>query len=520
MAMKMNIVAVCTAGIVLAGVTVASAVPCNCTEELFPQPRNHVGYADSQGHFNLWRPLGEVEFGDDIKLPLRAHFSSDSAGGAVFGYGWTVPLLESTAVPQSETWIDMMTLGGAHVYLVRQKDHSQYWSGDQKWKGEMSSSGILTVTGPKMWQFTYVQGRLTQVKTGDGETLAWRYNGDRAVSVTKVGGRAGTGLEVESSTPGGLPSALLINSQRFPLTFGKMPTVSVDKGVPLVQGFQSSLQAIEKPGKIRETYDFVFLQEGKYQLTQVDFEGKQRVFTWDPATKQLISDGSCTYDVTPNPDAGSEPIVSRRDSKGRVESLFYDGRIGAMVYQGFNGVVTRKHFMLAEGPNYLNLRKVESKLDGKWVTKEMDSYDEHGRLIRSIMGDEVLQKSWYPNGKLASVSREKAGKLIFKRQFNQLGQVTEYDFGPNVVKYAYEGKIKVVQRFLEGKPCSPLIDMGDGKGELVVTTANETGKAVQRVQSAMPGGAVNPSSAETALAALRKVVIQTKAAADQKQPAR
>lgn len=73
-----------TAAIGLMIVSSVSAAPVDLSV-----PSTTLSTSNARGYLELWREYGDVDFGKDFKLPLRAQFFSErQAESACLGKGW------------------------------------------------------------------------------------------------------------------------------------------------------------------------------------------------------------------------------------------------------------------------------------------------------------------------------------------------------------------------------------------------------------------------------------------------
>jgi hypothetical protein len=147
-----------------------------------------------------------------------------------------------------------------------------------------------------------------------------------------------------------------------------------------------SLRSIAPSDGPSKSFEFAVNDKVQPTLKITTKTGQERLFTWDAATKRVISDNDWTYQITmPNNPAGNAGIA-RANSRKEREYWFNDGGHGQEISQSRDGMRTVKTWFIS-GELLGKTRKIEESLNGVSVVKYKPVYGEQGNILREYGGD-------------------------------------------------------------------------------------------------------------------------------------
>ncbi|NJK92221.1 MAG: hypothetical protein HC904_10550 [Blastochloris sp.] len=346
-------------------------------------PSTTLGASNARGYLEIWREYGEVDFGQDLKLPLRAQFSSERQSESVcLGKGWWLPLTEATAYLKREKMLQATLICGKTMYL--RKDGAQantFYSLDKEWKGVIDGKEI-NISREDGWNLRYENGRIKSLKTDTGRQLTWVYSGNMAVEI-KEEGSPSTPFKLDLTSTGS-PKGIYANNKLHSFTLEKRPKVQSVAAKNLVTGFDAALSSWKLAEGSQETYQFEVTEEVQPNLKLTDKETGQTTYVWDAGSGHILSDGQWTYLVGKVTSEFELPELRRVNTAGKEEFVKIDNKLGIFERES----ITRGHLVTetykTPGPLYGKVKKVVRLEEGKEVPVLQYSYDEKGKLLRKI----------------------------------------------------------------------------------------------------------------------------------------
>lgn len=389
-------------------------------------PGNGLGSASSEGSVSFYIDLATLDFKNGLQLPLRIDFNSASQNVSPYvGALWRCVLLEAIAIQTREDAIDACLLCGKHLHLYRsKKDITQYWDRNHEWQGELKGN-VLRVFRDDKWELTYINGRLTTLKTDTGRVLNWQWTGKAVTAITE-GGRGGI-FEVKFDPTTKLATAFLVNDKEYrleltqPQEFGPAPSLTK---LTWPDGRSESF-ALDTTGK-------------ECELVTTD-NGNEKRYTWDYKTRYILSDGEWTYQVGEVKSQYERPPLSRKNREGETESYFYEASKGISTSQALDGTITKQYFVKSAGPNYMHLRKVERTKNGATTVIYRAGFDESARVIRETE----------ESGKVTLYQYDAAGNQISAIQDGKPLWKREYDLQKRLIMEESCGAMRATYRYLE-----------------------------------------------------------------------
>ncbi len=206
---------------------------------LFGQQVNFIQSKNSAGKASLTSDayytnfvLGTANFSPELRMPVQIFYDSSSKEEGLVGYGWKIPQLESSAIPEKNGAI-WTTPWGEKVYFYSRKHTSRdvlnlynekerenaYFSPFADWTANgRADSGSWTIYGRKDmrgWKFVYLDSKLRKIEAPSGQSLNFTYSLGKLTSVEQLGKAF---VELKYSEEGNL-SAIYINGVKNNIAF-------------------------------------------------------------------------------------------------------------------------------------------------------------------------------------------------------------------------------------------------------------------------------------------------------------
>jgi len=274
-------------------------------------------------------------------------------------------------------------LCGKIIYLQRDKtDTHKYQTADMQWTGTLRGHSI-TISRADGWALTYWDGHILKMRTDTGRVFDWVTAGNIVTEIREEGSKGPAPFQL-STTGNGVPNGFYVNGKLYSFTLENKPRVVKDGVVSAIASLDPSLGSITWPDKTQEKYTFevdTSTLTPNFQLT--DKAGKQSVYTWDPATLNILSDGMWKYEVGPTQKDLDVPKIARRNDQGQDEFIAIDLNAGTTETKDLKGNHEISERFISPGPLNGKVHKVE-QVDDKGGKKLLyqAAYDEQGRLLR------------------------------------------------------------------------------------------------------------------------------------------
>lgn len=409
------------------------------------RPGGYFGNASPDGYFHYWLEAGEADFGGGLSLPVRFQFSSDrSRNSPHLGYGWRMPLMESTVERRREDLVRVNLLCGKHLYLqVDRTDPNRFRSLDRTWHGRLEDQTfILERDGG--WQLIFREGLLRELTTDQGRRLTWVFSGRVPVAIQEMGGREGIRMNYDPSARTTRGFTTTRGECRFAMDQAPMAR-PVGGGRVAIEGFEPFLAGVELPGGKREMFEYRVEEDGTV-VFKVDRTGDAREameVSWDLTTRYLKSDGEWSYEVEPPAAERAWPVMRRTNRAGEEERFFYDVREGVRTYEDRHGVKTVERILTVPGPLYRKVELVEVHEDGeKEVLRR--GFDTAGRVIMRETARGVETYEYDEDGR--RTHRRLEGELEWERAYDDHGRMVRHRVPGSRTEYyqfpAEGGRIK------------------------------------------------------------------------------
>jgi YD repeat-containing protein len=235
------------------------------------------------------------------------------------------------------------------------------------------------------------------MKTDTGRDLVWTYNGDMLASVAEGSNRA---FEVVTDVTG-QPLGFRINGQSYSFKLDRRPMVENGPVGRVIGNLAPTMGTFTWPNGKSDTFKFSVADDLTPELTMIDAGGQKNTYTWDVAG-HILSDNDWKYtvgDILPN---SNLPALRRTNAQGQSEGVSIATRTGVITETNLQGVVTTTKIFRNPGPYFNKVREISQTTNGVTRVLERRSYDEAGRLIRSM--DE--------SGTITTFTFDNTGKLL------------------------------------------------------------------------------------------------------------
>jgi hypothetical protein len=374
-------------------------------------PTNHFDGVNEQGYVSYWEKIAEADLGDGLVIPIAINFNSHrESSSPTLGKGWMMTLLESHVEPIDENTMKVIMPHGWNYYFLR-TPNTETWGGNAGWVGQTDGSRF-TITAPCGWRVKFDGGKIQEIDSPQSRTITIKYNGPVA---TEADIDNKPFLQVESDTVTGVAQDLIIAGQKITIAQDQRPRIQSVNNQNLITGFDPSLSQLQYPDGKTETYSFATPKDLTPTLAITQAGHPARGITWDPATRQIKTDGDWTYQLIP----AANVELNRTNIKGQKEYYYSDPSIGTTVSESMDGIkkVTR---WFTSGILAGKIRSIETTKADKAISLQRYSYDEKGKILREQVNG--LEKI-YKNGQLVSVSLN--GNLVEIIKYIQKQKDTE-----------------------------------------------------------------------------------------------
>lgn len=397
------------------------------------------GDAERDGTLLVTDDLREADFGGGLRLPVRWVYRSSNQATNAYGWdGFSLTMLEATAVKKSDVLYEVTFLCGKVIYFAKQASGvTPAWkSNDQQWGGvEDLGDGKFTVTRWDGWELEFKDGRIRKLVTDDNRTLNWTRDSTDPRLVTEVketGGSAIVQIEI-SNDPLKMAGSSAVRGAHKITVNGDVYTFKYANG---------TLQDIEFPDGRKTQWKFE--QNGsnanEKRLTLTQESGWWRSWVFFDDTRKLKTDDVWSYSITGGEPADDGVVYGRptmertRIATGEKQKVEYEASNSIRISTDVLGNVAKNYFYKTSGKLYDKTYKIERKRAGESVftTVWRGTYDAGtGDLIRSYDADDNETEYAYerfsgasefqppkkvtmtdPLGRTRSLERDIAGNII------------------------------------------------------------------------------------------------------------
>ncbi|MDD2709471.1 MAG: hypothetical protein PHV34_15905 [Verrucomicrobiae bacterium] len=382
-------------------------------------PRSFFDHVDFQGHVLHVETVGSLDL-DKIQAPLYVFFNSSLnipspyLGGGQAG-SWCVPLLEAKMYQVDDNNYKLEQPDGWFRVFQIDKKNPSILHGQGGWKAEKNGPSLF-VYATCDTKMVFNQGRIAQFQTKD-KKLDYLYMNNR-VSEIREGGTPILRVETAPMT-GEVTGFLLRNNQRIAIEKIKLPSLT-----PGLKE-ESCLARVVKADGTSSSFEYG-TDDQKNPTLKLN---GARLLAWDAKTRQVLKDGSWTYEVQPSKGIFENAAIGRVNDQKQREFWHYQGNLGREETLSLEGVKTVKTWFVSGKMSGL-LRKIEQTTikDGKnskpTVTYQA-TYNENAQKIREVneKGEVTTFKYDQAGNQIAAV---RDGKTLWEKGYDSAGRLT-YD---------------------------------------------------------------------------------------------
>lgn len=363
-------------------------------------PKDHVEGVDHLGFVSHWDKLGDLDLGENLRIPLVIGFQSDREWSSPeLGYGWVMPIFDSRITQTEENNFELLSVDGYTIHLQRDAKKPTLISGGF-WKGEITNGDTIKLWASCGWSLTYVKGKITAIGTPKGKTLTIGREDSGVAKDLTYDSKVLVKVEKRFN---GVVTGLQVGEKHLAIEHVERPRIQSIEGKNLVAGKSLSLGKVSSDGIALKSFEYGLTDKLEPKLTATDQGKTPREITWDPATKYIMTDGGWTYEIKPSEKKGLNASIGRKNKSNQEELWFKDSAKGEETVQGADGI-KKVRTWFTSGRLAGKTREIKEIELGVTRTVLKNSYDENGRILRSSDGLGVIRVPHYD--KVGHVSRD------------------------------------------------------------------------------------------------------------------
>jgi hypothetical protein len=438
--------------------TLACLVSANAQDMLLGSRLNVLGNANQFGYARIVKKLGSLPLNDERDLPVALIFSSDpSVEPGLLGPGWSLPLFDSKIYRSRRGVLVWDSPDEYRRFFVTdsaadvRRGENGYVSQKMDWRAvEDERRGSIRITSVKDAEqvFEYRDDRLKEFCIGAGaSTFALEYGGrgelrrvlDRATRRT-VMEVAYSGAEVTRITVGNTSTDIEMGDGDWTAPDGKVNYRNYRVSFLLRIGSKADGEYFtytKDNEHVRVAAKEIRLPVNRLTVEQED---QKSWLSYEAQSGFIVADSGGAYAVE---NAAYDPFCEKEEGQPRVSPRLVkierqssgeapkqlwsrDWPKGLETYTEPDGKLVRKTWIMAKGPAYGKLRRVEEQVGGGWDMIQTMTYQPDGKLLREIDGVGGFKQ--YAYGADGSVSEVyKNGELVFDVAFSPGGGKTEWE---------------------------------------------------------------------------------------------
>lgn len=369
---------------------------------------SHFDGVDNQGNVFLFFPLGIIELTSGFHLPLYATFDSGSENRSPFaGYGWSIPLLETKFIQVNENQYRWIMPNGESRWFTRDKKQPTVLKSRGGWDAQLRDNTIVLKSRYGS-QLAFFNGRIMAMKIEAGE-FYFRYRGNELEGIVDHGQLV---LKVERDQhTHEVTGFTLLHDKTIRFEQRTRPRFQVMQNAAKVSGDEMALGKFTLPNGDAYSIEYGSDKHSNAWLRIMDFQNhhSDQLITWDSKTGAVIQDGDWNYKITPSRYPGGNAAILRVNSKQQSEFWHRDDVQGREIIQGTDGI-KRIRTWFTSGILRGRPRAEMNEVNGHEKTVRKYSYDEKGRLIRVIEGQDTYILVYQDDGRMAAMLFN--GKII------------------------------------------------------------------------------------------------------------
>lgn len=352
------------------------------------EPRCKIEGCNEQGYVLIAEKLTELNIPDEKEsFPIWATFDSSRQTPSPYaGMGWKIPFLESNMVQLSENEFQFFAPSGWKQLFRRSGQDSDVLISGGGWKGQLSPDHA-TLWADCGWRIDLHKGKIIQMKTPHGQTLTYNYTNGRISSIV-CGMKTLVAVDSEEGADNTL--GISVDGKHYSLAKTDQPRVQRVAGVNVIGGNSPSFNRLTGPDHQTRSFTYSVDDQTRPVLTITNAAKQDTTVSWDPETRRVTRYGEWKYDIKPGETSVANAAIGRTNSAGKKEFWFLDRTNGKEIVQGLDGI-QRTTISYTSGPLVGKIREIKETENGVTRTVLKNSFDEKGRMIRSVNALGVIQ---------------------------------------------------------------------------------------------------------------------------------
>jgi hypothetical protein len=396
--------------------TVVCLVSANAQGLLLGSRPNVLGNANQFGYGRIVKELGSLPLNDERNLPVALIFSSDpGVEPGLLGPGWSLPLFDSKIYRSRRGVLVWDSPDEYRRFFVAdsaadvRRGENGYISQKTDWRAvEDERRGAIRITSVKDAEqvFEYRDGQLYEFCMGAGtSTFALEYGGRGELK--RVFDRATQRTVMEIGYSGAEVTRITIGDESTEIEMGDGDWTTPDGKVNFRNYRVSFLLRL---GSEADGERFTYSKDNEHQraaakkarlpVNRLTVEqGTQRSWlSYEAQSGFIVADSGGEYSVA---NAAYDPFAEKKDGQPRVSPRLVkverqpnsgeakqlwsrDWPKGLETFTEPDGDLVRRTWIMAKGPAYGKLRRIEEQGDGKWEMVKTMTYRPDGKLLREI----------------------------------------------------------------------------------------------------------------------------------------
>jgi hypothetical protein len=338
-------------------------------------PKSHFEGVDAQGYLMHSEKIGEIKLDDGLVLPVITLFETDFKSSSQYlGMNWMLPILESKVVQTDENTFQMWQPDGLYRKFKRDKKNPNILNNGSGWRGQIDGDKI-TLWAECGTRIEFVKGKITALQIKNHK-LSYSYLGN-LVSEIKEGRNVLLKVNTDDNDEH-VTGLTLANGKKISWELGQKPRIQVIKEQKLIGGIDKALVKLRTEDGLERQYGY-----GTDDKLNPTFTRNQITATWNPVSGFIVKDADWKYDITANTKSGANAAIGRVNEKGQREYWFYDKSRGSETIVETDGTKSVSTWF-PSGKLFGKIRSVKKEKAGKIIYEKTVSYNENGNLIRKL----------------------------------------------------------------------------------------------------------------------------------------
>ncbi len=375
---------------------------------------------DNQGYVLLTEKLADLTIpGESESVPIWMFFTSENSIPSPYAGMWRIGILDISLVQVNEKQFRMQDPAGNEILLSWDKKKNLLEGSG--WKGSFTRdrAKLWASCG---WSVEFNCGKIARMTTPHNKSLVFNYADGLVSSITcdrkaliAIGSVKGDTLDIT------------INGKKLGIVKTDQPYVQWVKNAAVNKGTIKSLHEISGRGDGTGRSYTYSVDEKMQPVINATGKNERDIFTlaWDPKTRKIVHYKDWEYTKIRDRKNKWDTIeLSRKNSKGEVESVYRDSEAGIDITQ--RGNVKRSEYRFTSGPAAGKMRRIEDMEGGKITHFQKYAYDEKGRPIRGEENADKLRFEYNDKNRTAAAWRN--DKMLWRKFMDAQGRIVKVEY--------------------------------------------------------------------------------------------